>query len=334
MLRIGMVGCGGIAGAHMAGFALIPDQARITAVCDVDEARARSAAERAGGATVYADFNQMMEDPAVDVVDICLPHHLHAPAIIAAARAGKHILCEKPLCTTLAEAVQVREVVRAGGVTLMCAHNQLFEPAIALAHTILQSGRLGSVYLIRTNDCFRLNRSVEEWGWRRTLSTAGGGELLDTGYHPSYVMLYLMGLLGQTPLEVTSLQGRHRQAALEGEDTAHVLVRFSGGAIGQLLTSWAFDLPPNSYTFHLAGEHGQLYGVGNEVTFLPQDGEPETTVVEPVNSYHAQLPHFVAAVEQGLRPIQNEEDGITVLEMILAAYTSDQEKRIVALTRA
>src|SRR5712692_6021500 len=126
MLRIGMVGCGGIAGAHMAGFALIPDQVRISAVCDVDEVRLRAAAERAGGATIHTDFNRLMEDPSVDAVDICLPHHYHAAAIVAAARAGKHILCEKPLCTTLAEAAMVREAVQAGGVTLMCAHNQLF----------------------------------------------------------------------------------------------------------------------------------------------------------------------------------------------------------------
>jgi predicted dehydrogenase len=333
MLRIGMVGCGGIAAVHMAGFALIPDRVSIAAVCDVDDAQVRAAAERAGGATIYTDFNRLIEDPSVDAVDICLPHHYHAPAIVAAARAGKHILCEKPLCTTLTEAAMVREAVRAGGVTLMCAHNQLFEPAIATAQRILQSGRLGSVYMVRTSDCFRADRTAEEWGWRRTLSTAGGGELLDTGYHPSYVMLYLMGLLDQTAVEVASLQGRHRQIVLEGEDTAHVLVRFSGGAIGQILTSWAFEMPHNSYSFHLAGEHGQIYGLKNQVTFHPQDGEPETTVVEPVNSYHAQLPHFVAAVEQGLRPIQNEEDGIAVLELILAAYSSDREKRIVPLPR-
>jgi predicted dehydrogenase len=317
----------------MAGFALIPERARITAVCDVDEARARAAAERAGGATVYSDFHQLVEDPEVDAIDICLPHHLHAPAIVAAARAGKHILCEKPLCTTLEEAARVRDAVRAGGVTLMCAHNQLYEPAIATAREVLQSGRLGTIYMARTSDCFRADRTAQEWGWRRTLDTAGGGELIDTGYHPSYTLLYLMGLVGQSPVEVTSFQGRHRQVTLEGEDTAHVLVRFSGGAIGQILTSWAFVMPDNSYSFHLLGEYGQLYGLKNQVTVHPQDGEPETIQVEAVNSYHAQLPHFVEAVERGTRPIQNEDDGIAVLELILAAYTSDREKRIVPVSR-
>jgi predicted dehydrogenase len=332
MLRIGMVGCGGIAGAHLAGFALIRDRVHITAVCDVDETQAGKAAERVGGAAVYTDFHQIMEDPTVDAVDICLPHHLHAAAIVAAARAGKHVLCEKPLCTTLEEAATVRDAVRAAGITLMCAHNQLFEPAIAQARAVLETGRLGTVYMARTSDCFRADRTAEEWGWRRTLATAGGGELIDTGYHPSYTLLYLMGLAGQQPSEVTSFQGRHRQTVLEGEDTAHVLVRFSGGAIGQILTSWAFELPHNSYSFHLVGAQGQLYGRKNAVTFHPQGGEPETTVVEPVNSYHTQLPHFVDSIEQRTRPIQNEDDGIAVLELILAAYQSDREKRFVPFT--
>lgn len=259
---------------------------------------------------------------------------MHAPAIVAAARNGKHILCEKPLCTTLEEASRVRAAVRASGVTLMCAHNQLFEPAIATARQILESGRLGAVYMARTSDCFRADRTAEQWGWRRVLDTAGGGELIDTGYHPSYTLLYLLGLAGQQAVEATSFQGRHRQTVLEGEDTAHVLVRFSGGAIGQILTSWAFVMPTGSYSFHLMGEHGQLYGLKNEVTFHPQGGQPETTVVEEVNSYHAQLPHFVQSVESGSRPIQNEEDGIAVLDLILAAYRSDREKRIVALSAA
>ncbi|HWE60783.1 MAG TPA: Gfo/Idh/MocA family oxidoreductase [Chloroflexota bacterium] len=330
MVRIGMIGCGGIAGAHMAGFALIPDRAQITAVCDVDEARARAAAERVGGAARFTDFNALAQDPNVDAVDICLPHYLHAPAILAAARAGKHILCEKPLCTSLAEAAQVRDAVQQAGVILMCAHNQLFEPAIARARELIQQGALGQVYMARTTDCFRADRTAEQWGWRRTLDTAGGGELLDTGYHPSYTLLYLMGLTGQRPVEVTAMLGRNRQLVLEGEDTAHVLVRFSGGAIGQLLTSWAFPFPHGGYSFHLIGEHGQLFGLKNAVHLQPTGGEVESTIVGEVNSYHAQLPHFIDSIEHGTRPIQNEEDGIEVLELILGAYESDREKRTVA----
>jgi predicted dehydrogenase len=329
MLRIGMVGCGGIANAHMQGFSLLPDRARITAVCDIDSAKAAAAADRFGPATVYGDFDDLVRDENVDAIDICLPHHLHARAILAAANAGKHVLCEKPLCTTLEEATAVRKAVQSAGIILMCAHNQLFEPAIEHAREVIASGVLGEIYMARTVDCFVAGNTAEQWGWRTALSTAGGGELLDTGYHPTYTLLYLMALAGQDPVEVASMQGRYRHITLEGEDTAHVLVRFNGGAVGQILTSWAFALPNGTHSFHIMGAHGQLYGRKNVSTFQAYGGEPQTVTAEPVNSYHAQLPHFLDAVETGQRPIQNEDDGIAVLELILAAYRSEAQKRIV-----
>jgi predicted dehydrogenase len=324
-----MIGCGGIAAAHIAGFLAIPDRARITAVCDVDTGRVNAAAARVGGARSYARFEDLVHDPEVDAVDICLPHHLHAPAIIAAAQASKHILCEKPLCTTMSEAAAVEKAVQASGVTLMCAHNQLFEPGLIRARELLKEGALGTIYLARTSDCFRADRTAEQWGWRRELGTMGGGELIDTGYHPTYTLLYLMGLAGQQPVDVTSLLGRHRQTVLEGEDTAHVLVRFSGGAIGQILTSWAFELPHGSYSFHLVGERGQIYGRKSTVHFQPRDGELQSMVAPEVNSYHAQLPHFVESIERGTRPVNNHEDGIQVLQLILAAYASDRDRRTI-----
>ncbi|MDB5059484.1 MAG: putative dehydrogenase [Chloroflexi bacterium] len=329
MLRVGIVGCGGIAAAHMQGYSQLQDKAKITAVCDVDAAKAASAAERFGPARTYTDVQDLMADSEVDAVSICLPHHLHAPAILAAATAGKHVLCEKPLCTTREEAIAVREAVRASGITLMCAHNQLFEPAIDHAREVISSGALGDIYMASTADCFTVHNSAEQWGWRRNLATAGGGELLDTGYHPTYTLLYLMSLAGLAPIEVAAMQGRYRQMMLEGEDTAHVLVRFNGGAIGQILTSWSFELPEGTHSFHVIGEKGQLYGRRNVSTFQPNGGESQTVTREPVVSYHRQLPHFIDAVEARRRPIQNEDDGVAVLEVILSAYDSDAQKRIV-----
>ena len=106
---------------------------------------AKSAERRAGdtGAAIYADYPTMLAEADIDAVDICLPHHLHKDAIVAAARAGKHILCEKPLCLTPEEAAEVDAAVTEAGVTLMCAHNQLFLPAVAKAKELIESGALG-----------------------------------------------------------------------------------------------------------------------------------------------------------------------------------------------
>ena len=123
-IKIGLIGCGSIAEVHAEGYQQLGDAVHITAVSDVVEQNARSMAERLGsGARIFNDYHTLLIEADVDAVDICLPHHLHKYAIVAAASAGKHILCEKPLCLTLDEANTISEVIRTSGVTLMCAHN-------------------------------------------------------------------------------------------------------------------------------------------------------------------------------------------------------------------
>src|ERR1051325_10785307 len=130
MLKVAIVGCGGIAHPHVVGWQAIPKMAQITALCDVSSAGVQRYAEMLENKPErHSDFKTLVKDKSIDAVDICLPHHLHKDAIIAAAEAGKHILCEKPLCLTAAEAADIRAAVRANGVTVMCAHNQLFLPA-------------------------------------------------------------------------------------------------------------------------------------------------------------------------------------------------------------
>src|SRR5690606_22423535 len=102
-VRIGLIGAGGIANAHLKGYAAIPDRVKVTAVADANPEAVAARVEETG-ATGYTDFLELVKDPNVDAVDICLPHHLHRDAIVAAAEAGKHILCEKPLCLTEQEA--------------------------------------------------------------------------------------------------------------------------------------------------------------------------------------------------------------------------------------
>ena len=113
-IKVGAVGGGGILGAHIRGYRAYADMIEVTAVADVvAETAQRRAIEL--GAAAYTDFRQMISEADLDAVDICLPHHLHAEAIVAAAEAGKHILCEKPLCLTVEQAAEVQRAVSAAG---------------------------------------------------------------------------------------------------------------------------------------------------------------------------------------------------------------------------
>src|ERR1700681_372781 len=110
-IKIGLIGCGGISDIHLKGYLKVSQHAQVVAVCDVVEENARRRSEQAGGARIFHDYQVLLAEGNVDVVDICLPHHLHKDAIVAAAHSGKHILCEKPLCLTLAEAAEVKRAL-------------------------------------------------------------------------------------------------------------------------------------------------------------------------------------------------------------------------------
>ncbi|MET9240813.1 Gfo/Idh/MocA family oxidoreductase [Nonomuraea sp. NPDC003709] len=327
-LSIGLIGCGNISRSHLRGYLAVPDEAAVTAVADVDLDTATERAQQAGGAQAYRSYERMLEEAPVDAVDICLPHHLHADAVIAAAKAGKHILCEKPLCLTIAEAERIADAVGTAGVTLMCAHNQLTLPAVAHARELIDSGALGRVYELRTTDSFFNDFDPSTMGWRAHAATSGGGELIDTGYHPTYLLLYLASA---RPVAVTAMLSTHRLAFMEGEDSARVLVRFADGAVGEVVTSWAYEAAPFTEKFSAVGELGSLWSDGTTLCHKPRGGAATTLEFPAVDSIPAVCADFVRRIRAGSRPVHTHEEGTDVLKVILAAYRSAQEKREITL---
>src|SRR5436190_3866698 len=198
VVRVGLIGSGGISGAHGKGFLQHKDKIKVVALCDVSQDNLKKRSEQlapvGGGGRQFNDWKVMLKELGgeVDAVDICLPHHLHAPAILDAAAAGKHILCEKPMCMSLAEADRIGDAVTKSGVTYMSAHNQLFMPVVQEAKRMIDAGELGKIYWLRSQDCFRAGGEGANpfaGSWRANLKTQGGGELIDTGYNPSYRLL-------------------------------------------------------------------------------------------------------------------------------------------------
>jgi predicted dehydrogenase len=328
-IKVGLIGGGGIVDAHVRGYRAYTDLIEVTAVADViDETARRRAAEL--GAAAYTDFRQMILEADLDAVDICLPHHLHAEAIVSAAQAGKHILCEKPLCLTVEEANQVQQAVSTAGVTLMCAHNQLFLPAVSTAKQLLDQGILGTVYEVRITDTFYNDFNPQNMGWRATAATSGGGELMDTGYHPTYLMLHLAG---GSPVEATALLSRHRLRFMDSEDSAQVLVRFDNGIVGHLVTSWAYDPPPGTQGFSVVGERGSLHSDGTSLTVTLRGSGSQTYAFEAVDSFVSEIGHFADCLRSGTRPLHTEREGIDVLCLILAAYEGARSRTIAPVFR-
>jgi predicted dehydrogenase len=329
-VKVGLIGGGGIADEHILGYRRFAEKITVRAVADaVDTVAATRAAEL--GATAYTDYAALVSEADIDAVDICLPHYLHKDAIVVAARAGKHILCEKPLCLTADEAAEVQAAVEASGVTLMCAHNQLFLPAVARAKEMLEAGLIGTVYEIRTTDSFYNDFDPSTMGWRASVKASGGGELIDTGYHPTYLMLHLAGAV---PVEATAMLSTHRLTFMEGEDSAQVLVRFDNGVVGQLVTSWAYDPAAVTERFSAVGELGALYSDGTSLTVTLRSGDTQTLSWDPVNTYVEEIGHFADSLIDGTRPLHTEKEGLEALGILLAAYRSARDKVIAPIVRA
>ena len=341
-LRVGILGSGNIARQHAIGWTSYPGKARIEAFADiaVDRAQAMSATYTQGNAKTFDSLEAMLADPAIDVVDICLPHHLHTDAIIASAEAGKAVLCEKPLCTTLEDARRIRETIERTGVIFMSAHNQLFQPSLIEARRLIATGVLGTPFTYRSIETFQNRRynpfaaggsssGGDLMGWRSDLRQSGGGELLDTGYHGTYRLLALAG--NDRPVEVTGFLSRFLMSHLPTEDTGQVVVRFASGAVGEIVTSWAFDVAGSRH-FEVAAEHGALAGAP---TYLQHQifrwPDAQERAFEPVATFTAEIGHFIDVVQQGADNPATIDAAIRVLQVIKGAYLSAQLGQTVTL---
>lgn len=340
-LRVGIVGSGGIASQHAIGWNTYPHHATIAALAEVDTERANAFNQTHchGDATIFTSLDAMLADGDIDVVDICLPHHLHTDAVIAAAQAGKAVLCEKPLCTSLEDARKIKAVIAESGVPFMSGHNQVFQPSLIEARRLMASGVIGVPFLMRSIETFR-NQAYDPFsyaqlppsgprGWRTDVKSAGGGELLDTGYHSTYRLLALAG--EDRPVEVTGFLSRFHLADWPTEDTGQVTVRFASGAIGEILTSWAFDVD-GARQFEVSGSLGALGGgatfVSHQIYGWQQAAHRE---IPGVHTFTAEIGQFIKVVTEDASNPADIDMAIRVLQVIKGAYLSAKLGQTVAL---
>ena len=341
-LGVGIVGTGGIARQHGIAWQANASRGEIVAVADVSPTRATYFADTfTKDARHYEGLDALLTDPNVDIIDICLPHHLHTEAIIASARAGKAIICEKPLCTTMEDARAIDAAITESGVVFMMAHNQLFQPTLIEAQRLLAAGALGRPFTFRSIEVFQhramssgqmpahMKDGENPWAWRADLSRMGGGEILDTGWHATYRLLALAG--DDRPVEVTAMLENFFVKALPAEDTGSLQVRFESGAIGQILTSWAFSTI-DGWHFEVAAENGVIAGGGTRLAHqLHGWPHPAERTVEPAHSFTGEVTHFLDVLQNDVPNQASFRHGARVLQLTKAAYSAAAEKRTFTL---
>ncbi|MBT5832454.1 MAG: Gfo/Idh/MocA family oxidoreductase [Candidatus Latescibacteria bacterium] len=250
MLKVGIIGVGGIAGTHIPGWVASED-AELVAGCDMDESVLQEWGKKHNVQKLYTDPNDMFADSDIDIVDVCTPNNYHAPLSIGALNAGKHVICEKPLAP---KPDQIQEMIAArdkSGKLLMCAQSSRFAGSSLAMKAEVDKGVLGDVYHAR---CWMLRRSgVPGRPGFIMKEHSGGGPCIDIGVHVLDLTLWLMG--NPKPVAVTGVaraELAHQPGAFsvmgrgggdladmfDVEDFAAAFVRFENGATLILETSW------------------------------------------------------------------------------------------------
>jgi predicted dehydrogenase len=233
-LKVALIGCGIISENHIRAYAQHAERARIVVCCDIDPDKAAARAALVGGARVASRLEDTLSDPEVDAVEICTPHHLHSEAVIAAARAGKHILCQKPLARSLEECDAMIAAADAAGVVLFYGETNRTLPAAVRARQVIAEGRIGTLIGIQARAAHWQGGKYMTTQWRYDPAITGGGQLLDGGIHAVDLMLHIGG-----PVAAVSCYTTRFRPELGGEDTAVVNLRFRHGPLGSLFASQA-----------------------------------------------------------------------------------------------
>ena len=283
-IHIGLIGTGGMGKAHATAFRNVPlvfgnepGRPVLEIVADVDAKAVEKWAGEFGFARWTTNWQEIVEDSRVDIVDITTPNHLHAEMAIAAAQAGKHIYCEKPLATTSADAARIVAAVEASGVISIVGFNYLKNPAQAFAQQIIGSGELGEITLFRgTFDQDFLANPDVPFSWRLDHALAGTGALGDLGSHTIAFAQFLVGSIVEVcGLNATKIKERVVPAAgsgyaakaendaakrsVENEDIMEFLIRFEDGAIGTIGTSRIGTGRKLGLTYEIQGTKGSLF---------------------------------------------------------------------------
>lgn len=345
--RIGIIGCGGIAnGKHLPSLSKL-ENIQLTAFCDIVPERAEEAAAQYGieGAKIYTDYRELLKDGSLDIVHVLTPNDSHADISIAALEAGKHVMCEKPMAKTAADARRMVEAAKRTGKKLTIGYNNRFREDSMYLKKMCQGGKLGHIYFAKAHAIRR--RAVPTWGVFLDEEKQGGGPLIDIGTHALDLTLWMMDnykpkvVLGTKYHELSQREnaanawGPWDPKQFTVEDSAFGMIVMEDGATIMLESSWALNsLEVDEAKCSLSGteagadmknglringeEFSRLYTKEIELSaggVAFYDGQAE-------NAADIEMRSWIEAIDQDLEPVVTPEQACVVSEILEAIYES------------
>jgi predicted dehydrogenase len=325
-----MIGCGRIAQAHLAAIESLREEAELVAVADTDPEKVQKAAEHFGARGFFPRYEDLLNRPDIEAVVITLPNHLHHAAALAAARAGKHILLEKPMALNTGEALEMAAEAKRRGVRFMVGQSRRFSRAVFELERRLPE--IGSLFRIQTS--FLVHFAAPPTTWWKKQEEAGGLVIFLQGSHS---LDSVLTWIKKMPQKVCTFSAK-QNFQWEGEDEADILLSFASGESAAVHLS--LSTAPALHEAILVGTKGVMrlteYATGKPFGFgyhLDLNGERIVSGDQEPSNYTLQLREFIRAVREGRPPAASaEEIARTTMPVLDAARRSDLEKRIVTVS--
>lgn len=332
-IRFGMIGVGMAGPLNAGAIRDIPD-AEVVAVCSSREETARAFSEEFGIPDYYTDYRELLKRDDIDAVCIATPPSLHEEMVVAAAKAGKHVMCEKPISVNCNEADRMIAACKEAGVKLGIIFMYRFMDQAQLIKKALDEGRLGKLLSVDcSGKCFRSDEYYASGAWRGTWKGEGGGSLISQTVHFIDLMLYLVG-------DVERLSGNYMTTLhpdIEVDDVANAVFKLKNGALGSVISSTAVR-PGYPRHIEIHGEKGTIKIVEEEIVEWKVEGMNEDDYLTKVKvdsgdtatgagyvateNHRRQYVDFIQAIREDREPMVNGEEGRRTLEFIRAIYQS------------
>jgi len=334
MKQFAIIGCGAVSQFHAKAIQDL-ENGNLYGVYDTRRENAEKFASGYVGCKVFSTLDELFSCKEVDIVNICVPSGLHAELAIKAAKAGKHVIVEKPIAITKEQLDNIVQVAEENKTKIAVVAQLRFTPAIQKAKAAIDGGKLGKILLADfSGKYYRSPEYYAAGGWRGTWAMDGGGALMNQGIHGIDLIQYLMG-------GVKSVYAlcRTQDREIEAEDSAYLIIEYKNGAIGSMHGTTVAK-PGYPRILEIAGTKGTIKIEEDEIKAWDIDGEKEEIKETMIKSgcdplairyeYHKmQFADLLEAIEQDKKPMIDVYEGRKPVDIILAAYESNRTgKRI------
>ncbi|MGI6083256.1 MAG: Gfo/Idh/MocA family protein [Limnochordia bacterium] len=325
LIRLGIVGCGGMSRSHARGLGSLADQIKVTATVDIDEERAQKAAELFPGAKAATDYRTVLDD--VDAVLLVLPHHLHHPIAKDCLEAGKHVQLEKPMANSEEECLDLIETAEKADRVLMIAYCMRFHPVVVRMKQLIDERAFG--------DLFQFSIWTEQMTmyppdhWASKAATLGGGQFFSHGCHYVDLLLWIMG----RPVRGAHVGTNFGTPWMEREGTSNVCIEFENGALGYHFGTWGSRGTRLGKSMHAHCTEGMLEMTYDRRQLILHKGGKETVLMEVQPGKHTQneMAHFVECITTGRRPLTDGRGSLQGLRVIWRLYEAEQQNKMADL---